>query len=63
MTNRTNKTLVTEQRNEKPVEKRGFPPPPPRPAIADLRFMVKESLKLGSKIIAEINQAIRIIKE
>lgn len=63
MTERSDKLPETAKRDDKPVIKRGFPPTPPRPAMDDLRFMVKESLQLGKKIISEIDRAIKIMKE
>jgi hypothetical protein len=63
MTDWTNKSNATEQQNDKPVEKRGFPPTPPPPAIDDLHFLVRESLQLGKRIISEIDRALRIMKE
>lgn len=50
----------------KPVEKRGFPPVPPvarPPANQDLRFIVNESFQLGMRLLSDIVEAIRIIKQ
>jgi hypothetical protein len=60
---RENKKLVSQKRDDKPIEKRGFPPVPPRPAIDDLHFVLSASLLLGKKIILEIDKALRIMKD
>jgi hypothetical protein len=50
----------------KPVEKRGFPPPPPvlrPPANQDLRFVVNETFRLVVRFLSEIDKVIKILKE
>ncbi|MEI6846849.1 MAG: hypothetical protein WCK32_02255 [Chlorobiaceae bacterium] len=58
--NTTGKNIISG----KPVEKRGFPPIPPRPpANQDLRFVINQSIRLGMKIISEIERALKILKQ
>ncbi|NTW69074.1 MAG: hypothetical protein HGB23_04420 [Chlorobiaceae bacterium] len=46
----------------KPVEKRGFPPVPRRPANQDLRFVISESFRLGMRILSELDKALKALK-
>ncbi|TCD48585.1 hypothetical protein [Chlorobium sp. N1] len=45
----------------KTIEKNGYPEPAPRVAAEDLRFVVRESLKLGLRMISEIDRALRAL--
>ncbi|WP_162010068.1 hypothetical protein [Pelodictyon luteolum] len=45
----------------KTIEKKVFIEPTARVAADDLRFVVKEGLKLGVRIISEIDRALRAL--
>ncbi|MCF8382785.1 MAG: hypothetical protein K9G39_04200 [Chlorobium sp.] len=47
----------------KPVEKTGFPPVPPRAAMDDLRFIIKESIRLGARCITELDRLLSELKK
>ena len=47
----------------KTVEKTGFPPAPPRAAMEDLRFIVKESIRLGARFISELDRLLSALKK
>jgi len=47
----------------KPVEKTGFPPVPPKAAMEDLRFIVKESIRLGARCITELDRLLSALKK
>ncbi|MBV5328597.1 MAG: hypothetical protein JZU65_13345 [Chlorobium sp.] len=51
------------QLKDKTIEKSGYPVIPPPPAMNDLRFIVKQSLLIGSRIITELDRFLRRMKE
>ncbi|GEM_PF-332997 len=63
MTERNETKPSHRQTNFKPVEKTGFPPVPPKPAMNDLRFIVRESLRLGSRFIYELDRLLSSLKK
>jgi hypothetical protein len=52
-----------ENKQSKPVNKNGFPPDPPKAAMEDLRFIVKESIKLGGKAITELDRLLSALRK
>lgn len=52
-----------ENKQFKPVEKHGFPPAPPKAAMDDLRFIVRESIKLGGKAITELDRFLSALRK
>lgn len=50
---------LTDER--KTIEKNGYPEPAPRAAADDLRFVVRESLKLGMKVLSELDRVLRVL--
>ncbi|NTW62485.1 MAG: hypothetical protein HGA46_00020 [Chlorobiaceae bacterium] len=52
-----------DQIKDKTIEKSGYPVIPPPPAMNDLRFIVKQSLIIGSRMITELDQFLRRMKE
>jgi hypothetical protein len=62
----TMSTYQEERPNPRPderktIEKNGFTEPAARVAADDLRFVVKEGMKLGVRIISEIDRALRAL--
>ncbi|MBM3421638.1 MAG: hypothetical protein FJY09_00060 [Chlorobi bacterium] len=52
-----------ENKLSKPVEKNGFPSVPPGAAMEDLRFIVKESIRLGGKAITELDRLLSALRK
>ncbi|MGB8248327.1 MAG: hypothetical protein HGB27_09520 [Chlorobiaceae bacterium] len=64
MTGEQNDTgTFPENTHSKPVEKTGFPPAPPRAAMDDLRFIVKESIRLGGRFITELDRLLSSLRK
>lgn len=64
MNEEENKTgLCPENKPFKPVEKKGFPAVPPGAAMDDLRFIVRESIKLGGKAITELDRLLSALRK
>lgn len=51
------------RRLQKPVEKTGFPPLEPKPAIEDLRFIARESIKLAGRLLTELDKVLSVLRK
>lgn len=54
---------LPENTSAKPVEKSGYPPLPPKAAMDDLRFIVKESIKLGGRLVTELDRLLSALRK
>ncbi|MBM3162005.1 MAG: hypothetical protein FJZ79_01460 [Chlorobi bacterium] len=54
---------LPENISSKPVEKTGFPPLPPKVAMEDLRFIVKESIELGGRFVTELDRLLSELRK
>jgi hypothetical protein len=57
------RTLPENTSSSKPVEKSGFPPTPPPMAMDHLRFIVKESIKLGGRFIRNLDRLLSELRK
>ncbi|NTU97912.1 MAG: hypothetical protein HGA62_08895 [Chlorobiaceae bacterium] len=59
----TNKDTEPRLNPDKPVEKTGFPLPGIRPAVEELRFIYRESLRLSMNILTEIENMLKKFRD
>ncbi|NTW83579.1 MAG: hypothetical protein HGB36_09480 [Chlorobiaceae bacterium] len=57
------KTIEPRINTDKPVETGEIPLLPSRPAVEDLHFIFRESLRLGMNLLSEVDRMVKKLKQ